>query len=187
MAQGNLEYMISYRDIKYPRVELTTGELLLILPSGYKHDIILEKHKDWIQKKKNFIKECLEDASGKRLIYRIDKEFKHIIHSSIKMASKELDVKVRDVFFRRMKTKWASLSLKKNLTLNTLMKYLPAYLIEYVIFHEMAHIIERRHNDRFWKIVLKKYKNCREMEREMFVYWFIINKNIVAPLAAVSL
>ena len=75
-----------------------------------------------------------------------------------------------------MKTKWASCSKKRNLTINTLMKFLPDYLIEYIIFHEIAHLKERKHNENFWKIVSRKFKNYEEMEKELFIYWFLIWK-----------
>jgi len=81
---------------------------------------------------------------------------------------------IHKIYFRRMKTKWASCSLKGNLTVNTLMKYLPEELIRYVIFHETAHLIERRHNDRFWGIISQKFGNYEKMEQDLFSYWFLI-------------
>jgi hypothetical protein len=77
-----------------------------------------------------------------------------------------------------MRTKWASLSSAKNLTVNRLMKHLPEYLIRYVIFHELAHIIEKRHNEKFWEIISRKFKNYQKMEREMFIYWFLVSKDL---------
>ncbi|MBI4378909.1 MAG: M48 family metallopeptidase [Nitrospinae bacterium] len=177
MEQHDLRYRISYRDIKYPRLEFTTGELLLVLPFGHKHEMLLEKHNGWIWERVNFIGECLQEAAGKKLFERTNKEFKDIVYSSVKKASKELDVKVRGVYFRKMRTKWASLSSKKNLTINRVMMYLPLHLIKYVILHEMTHLIEKRHNDRFWGMLLERCKRYREMEKEMFIYWVIINRH----------
>lgn len=56
------------------------------------------------------------------------------------------------------------------------MRYLPAHLIKYVIYHEAAHLIEKRHNARNWELIEKKFKNYQKIERDMFVYWFEINK-----------
>ena len=77
-----------------------------------------------------------------------------------------------------MKTKWASLSSAKNLTVNRLMCYLPEYLIHYVIYHEMTHLKEKRHNSEFWKIIKRKFKDFETLEREMFIYWFLVSKEI---------
>jgi len=173
MVLNNYSYEVSYRDIKYPRVELKTGSLVFILPFGYKSDIFLERHKDWIDKKINFIEECLESAKEKELVERSDVDFKNLVCSIVSEVSKDLKVKVNQVYFRKMRTKWASLSSLKNLTVNKLMKCLPEHLIEYIIFHEAAHVIEKRHNNRFWSIIEKRYKNYPEIGRELFEYWFL--------------
>ena len=76
-----------------------------------------------------------------------------------------------------MKTKWASYSQKGNLTINALLKYLPERLVRYVVFHEMIHSIEKRHNENFWKIITKKYINYEEMEKALLMYWFLIQRS----------
>ncbi|MEW6457001.1 MAG: M48 family metallopeptidase [Acidobacteriota bacterium] len=170
----NIRYKTSYRNIKYPRLEFTTGELLLVLPVRLKPDIILEKHKNWIFKKNEFIRECLNLSSNKRLIERSEKEFRTLIEKFVKKISKELSIGLNNIYFRNMKTKWASLSPKRNLTINILMQKLPKYLIKYVIFHEITHLIEKRHNENFWKIVSKRFNNYRNLEKDLFIYWFNI-------------
>jgi len=172
MELPNIPYSVSYRSVKYPRLEFKTGKLLLILPFGFKPTPLLEKHKSWILKKIRFINECLKETSKKKNVRRMEEEFKDLIHSSIRETSKELKGKLRKIYFRKMKTKWASCSTKKNLTVNTLMKYLPDHLIKYVIFHEIAHLKEKRHNGKFWEMISKKFVNYHELERDLFVYWF---------------
>jgi len=77
---------------------------------------------------------------------------------------------------KKMKTEWGSYSTKGNLTINTLLKYLPNKLIEYVILHEMTHSQERKHNERFWKIISKKIKEHQKREKDLLVYWFLVQK-----------
>jgi predicted metal-dependent hydrolase len=177
MELCDIPYKVSYRNIKYPRFEFTTGKLLLVLPLNSKHEIILKKHQGWIEKKMHFIKDCLNHAVDRQLINREDDEFKKLIYVNTKKAEFELKVKFNDIYFRKMKTKWASLSFRKSLTINTLMKYLPTHLIKYVVYHEATHIIEKRHNGRYWELIKKQFKNYQKMEREMFVYWFKLNKD----------
>lgn len=172
MALSNYSYKISYRDIKYPRLELKTGKLLFVLPFGYDSNTLLDKHKNWIEKKVNFIEECLENAQDKKLATRTEEEFKRLINKVAIEISSDLNVKVNGIYFRKMKTKWASLSPSKNLIINKYMKYLPEYLIGYILFHETAHVIEKKHNTKFWGIIEKKYKNYQEYEKELFRYWF---------------
>lgn len=178
MVQHNLQYKVSYRDIKYPRLEFTSGELLVILPFGHKPDLLFKKHKGWILKKINFIEECLKDSSNIKIFKRTEKEFKAIIYSVVEKISEELNITLNKLYFRKMKTKWASCSAKRNLTVNMLMRYLPEQLLKYIIFHEIVHIIEKRHNNTFWEIVSKKFVNYQKFERDLFIYWFRVRKRI---------
>lgn len=176
----DLKYNVNFRDVQYPRLEFKTGSLLIVLPRNYENEEeIIQKHIDWIYKKNKIIKEGLENIKEKHLeLERTDEEFKSLVHSSVENFSAELKIEVNRVFFRKMKSKWGSCSPGKNLTINTLLRYLPADLIEYVIFHEMAHIVEKKHNDNFWKIIARKCKDYQEYESDLLAYWFLIQRKI---------
>ncbi len=175
MVLNNYPYEVSHRDIKYPRVELKTGKLLFVLPPGYSSDVLYEKYRSWIFKKINFIEGCLDSARDKELVERSDGEFKGLVYKITEETSLDLKVKINKVYFRIMRTKWASLSSLRNLTINRLMKYLPEYLIGYIIFHELVHVIEKKHNARFWGIMSKEYSDYQKLGKELFEYWFRVS------------
>jgi len=83
-----------------------------------------------------------------------------------------MGAEINKIFFRMMKTKWASCSKKRNLTINKLMKYLPEKLLKYIVFHEIAHLKQKKHNDIFWEIISRKFNNYEDLEKELFIYWF---------------
>lgn len=174
--EQKIPYRISHRDVKYPRLEFKTGELVCILPSGEKPDRILEKHGNWIEEKIDFIEECLKAANKKELEHRTNGDFRNLVDSYMSTFSDALGVKPERVYFREMKTKWASLGPGGSLTLNTWMRQLPEELIRYIIFHELAHAVEKRHNENFWKIIARKFDDHQDRERDLFVYWFRIAK-----------
>lgn len=178
ISDSTINYEIVHRKIKYPRLEFKTGNLILILPNGNAdHNDIIEKHKDWIHKRSSEIAAALEEAQKKKLdLIRTDQELKQLISSIIEDISSDLEININNIYFRKMKSKWGSCSPNKNLTINTLLKYLPYNLIEYVVFHEMIHLIERKHNEHFWKIIANKFDNFKEKEQELFEYWFLIQK-----------
>ena len=176
MELPNIPHKVSHRGVKYPRLEFKTGELLIILPFGQKPDRLLEKHRSWILNKTRLIKECLKDTPTKKLVRRSEEEFKNLILSFVKDASKELGKGLNKVYFRTMRTKWASCSPKRNLTINRLMRFLPEPVLKYVIFHEIVHLKDKKHNDRFWKRISMKFENYQDLERDLFVYWFQIMK-----------
>jgi len=175
MEPYNFKYEVYYRPIIYPRLEFKTGRLFLILPFGYEPELILNKHNSWIAKKINFIEDCLSNAEGKDLIERTTDTFKELTLSLAKELTHEMKIEINNIYFRKMRTKWASLSILKDLTANISMKYLPEYLIEYIVFHEVVHVFERKHNRKFWEIISQKYKDYPKFEKEMFTYWFKIS------------
>ena len=61
-----------------------------------------------------------------------------------------MGVKVERFFVQRMKTKWGSCNHKAhNIRLNTELAKKPKEYLEYIIVHEMAHLLEPTHNSRF--------------------------------------
>jgi predicted metal-dependent hydrolase len=91
-------------------------------------------------------------------------ELKKAVPSLIAKWEPLLGVKVERFFVQKMKTKWGSCNAEsKSIRLNTELTKKPAECLEYVIVHEMAHLIVRHHDDRFssrmdrnlpnWKLV----------------------------------
>ena len=179
----NIEYTLAYRNVKHPRLEYKTGTLLLILPKSSQNEKqILEKYRNWIQKKELTIKKALEEAQTKSINQtRTDKELRILVHKLAPNYQAELTTTINRIYFKKMKTKWASHSKNGNLTVNTLLKHLPKDMIEYIIYHEIAHSIERKHNERFWRLIDKKFTDYETKEKDLLTYWFIIQKTIHNP------
>jgi len=75
---------------------------------------------------------------------------------------------VNNYFLQRMKTKWGSCNHQAgHIRLNTELVKKPKDLLEYVIVHEMAHLIEPTHNERFIALLQKHYPTWREARTEL--------------------
>lgn len=86
----------------------------------------------------------------------------------IRRWERKLKVDVRGYFLQRMKTKWGSCNHRAgHIRLNTELVKKPKDLLEYVIVHEMAHLIEPTHSDRFVAILQKHYPTWREARAEL--------------------
>lgn len=108
---------------------------------------------------------------GKRaeVIHEWQKQLLHAeIPALIRKWERELKVKVSGYFLQRMKTKWGSCNHHSgNVRLNTELVKKPKDLLEYVIVHEMIHLIEPTHSERFIQLLQKHYPTWREARAEL--------------------
>lgn len=79
-----------------------------------------------------------------------------------------LGVTVGAYFLQRMKTKWGGCNHRAGtIRLNTELAKKPKDLLEYVVVHEMLHLIEPTHSQRFIDLLDKHYPNWREARAEL--------------------
>jgi predicted metal-dependent hydrolase len=91
-----------------------------------------------------------------------------VVPSIIEKWEPKLKVKVNGYFLQRMKTRWGSCNHKAgHIRLNTELVKKPKDLLEYVVVHEMVHLIEPTHSDRFVSILGKHYPTWREARAEL--------------------
>ncbi len=75
---------------------------------------------------------------------------KEIIPGIISQYEKIMNVKVNKFGIRKMRTRWGTCSrVPKRIWLNLELAKKPKEYIEYIVVHEMTHLLERRHNERF--------------------------------------
>jgi predicted metal-dependent hydrolase len=98
--------------------------------------------------------------------YRI--ELKKQIPAIIDKWEKILNVKVEDWRVRHMKTKWGSCKINNSrIILNLELAKKPLHCLEYVILHEMIHLIVRRHNEYFISYLDNNMSNWRQIRQEL--------------------
>ena len=80
----------------------------------------------------------------------------------------KLKVSVSAYFLQRMKTKWGSCNHRAgHIRLNTELVKKPKDLLEYVVVHEMAHLLEATHSPRFVAFLDINYPSWREARAEL--------------------
>ncbi len=81
---------------------------------------------------------------------------------------KRLGVQVNRYFLQRMKTRWGGCNhLAGTIRLNTELAKKPKDLLEYVVVHEMAHLLEPTHGPRFLALLDQHYPAWREARAEL--------------------
>jgi predicted metal-dependent hydrolase len=109
------------------------------------------------------------DTKRAEVMHQWHKELLHeAVPPLIRKWEPKLGVQVHDYFLQRMKTKWGSCNHRAgHIRLNTELVKKPKHLLEYVIVHEMAHLLEPTHSDRFLAILDKHYPTWREARAEL--------------------
>jgi predicted metal-dependent hydrolase len=104
-----------------------------------------------------------------RVMHEWHKSLLHqIVPRLIAKWESRLGLRVAGYFLQRMKTKWGGCNpRRKHIRLNTELVKKPKDLLEYVIVHEMIHLIEPRHNERFMSLLATHYPTWREARAEL--------------------
>lgn len=83
-------------------------------------------------------------------------ELKKLIPLFIEKWSIKIGVTVNEWQIKQMKTKWGTCNIeKKRIWINLELAKKPLHCLEYVVVHEMLHLLERHHNDRFLALMEK--------------------------------
>lgn len=67
--------------------------------------------------------------------------------------AEQMGVSYEQIEVRNQRTKWGSCSTTGTLGLNWRLMMAPPEVVDYIIVHELAHLQEQNHTDRFWQLV----------------------------------
>ena len=111
-------------------------------------------------------------SSGAKRAAVMHEWHKSLLHEAVRELiahwEPKLGIDVAGYFLQRMKTKWGSCNHRaRTIRLNTELVKKPKDLLEYVVVHEMLHLIEPAHSERFLKLMSKHYPAWREARAEL--------------------
>ncbi len=90
------------------------------------------------------------------------------VPSLIETWEQRLDVKVSGFYVRQMKTLWGSCNPRaRTIRLNTELAKKPKVCLEYIVMHEMAHLLETSHGPKFRALMDEHLPAWRETRREL--------------------
>jgi predicted metal-dependent hydrolase len=143
-----------YQDLPHPPgKELVSGESALYLGRQYRIEVVKTGLAE-IQFVQRFF---IPAAQGKKREEALREWYigkaKEKIIPRVKAHAHELGVDVSEVKIVDNRYRWGSCTLKDNVNFNWRLIKAPMFVIDYVIVHELAHLIEANHTPRFWNIV----------------------------------
>ena len=138
--------------------------LLTVTQQDAKPDVTLDHKRITL-----FIRPGSDTTKRAQVLHEWHKSLLHeAVPPLIQKWESKLGVEVKSYFLQRMKTKWGSCNHQAgHIRLNTELVKKPKDLLEYVIVHEMAHLLEPTHSDRFVAILDSHYLHWREARAEL--------------------
>jgi hypothetical protein len=95
-------------------------------------------------------------------------ELKKLVPKMIEKWEKKIGVKSNEFGIKKMKTKWGTCNTKaKRIWLNLEIAKKPFECLEYIIVHELVHLLERNHNEKFVKYMNKFMPKWRFYQEEL--------------------
>jgi hypothetical protein len=97
------------------------------------------------------VKPDMDAIQRERVLLRwYRQQLKSLIPPLLEKWQSILDVQAEDWGIKKMKTKWGTCNIEaRRIWLNLELAKKPVQCLEYVIVHELTHLLERHHNDRF--------------------------------------
>ena len=128
---------------RHHKVRYTNGELRIVSPSNSKTDT-KKIYSTWLR----------EQAK------------EYIAPRAYKLA-RENNFVVNNISIRGQKTRWGSCSSRCNLSFNYKLMQYRKEVIDYVIFHELCHLIEMNHSKGFWFLMKKFCPDYKLLKKEL--------------------
>lgn len=160
---------------RQPEREYVSGESHYFLGQRYLLNVIYtNKRKQGVEiRNKRYIDLYVRENTPKYLRERVmiewyRKKLKELIPPLIAKWEPIMEVKVNEFGVKRMKTRWGSCNpAAKRIWLNLELAKKSPSCIEYVVVHEMVHLLERSHNERFIAYMDKFLPNWRAIRAEL--------------------
>lgn len=137
-----------------PGKELVSGESALYLGRNYRIELVDDEAKSGIRFDHKFFIPRKQEAKRKEVVrewYKAKAAEK--IKPRVDRHARELGVEFAECRIVDNRYRWGSCTVKDNVNLNWRLIKAPMFVIDYVIVHELAHLLEANHTPRFWNIV----------------------------------
>lgn len=145
-------------DVRNMHASLKNGQLLIICPNT----LHIEE-----PKVQNILRNVVE--------LNLRNEAKRIFPERLSLLAQKYNFSYNKLSINKSKSRWGSCSSQKNINLSYFCMFLPEYLLDFVILHELCHTIEMNHGERFWKILDKVTDNKARLLttelKKVFVPW----------------
>ena len=170
----DIKYSVVYSTRRTVSLQIKDGALIVRSPHGVttdKIDSIIEKHAKWIRNamERQSLKLKKERSFTDEEIAAMKKEAKRILCAKVSFFSEIMGLEYGRITITSAKTRFGSCSSSKNLSFSYRLMLYPEAAIDYVVVHELAHLVHMNHSKNFYDLIAKylpDYKEYRRMLKE---------------------
>ncbi len=95
----------------------------------------------------------------------------YVIPRTAQIATK-MEVSFKSIGFKEQKTRWGSCSSRSTLSFNWRLVHFEPSVIDYVITHELAHLVHPNHSRAFWRLVGQYFPNFASAKKTLHQYYW---------------
>lgn len=149
------------------------GSVVVTSPFGLRETIIeryMKEKAEWLFSKIAFF----EQFKGQAIARYSEKEYLQHKDSAYDLAVRRVTYfnkiyrfRFNTINIKNQKTRWGSCSKKGNLNFNYKIALLPQRLSDYIIVHELSHLGEFNHSQKFWNLVAKAIPDYLRIKDEL--------------------
>jgi hypothetical protein len=149
------------------------GSFVVTAPRNLSESIIEQfviRKSQWILDKLDYFK----NISGQLFAKGTENDYAEYKIKASSLAQKRIEYfnniysfKFNRINIKNQKTRWGSCSRKGNLNFNYKIAIIPERLSDYIIVHELCHLKEFNHSQKFWNLVAKTIPNYLEIRKEL--------------------
>lgn len=162
-----IPYTLIKSRIKNMYIHIKDGNVIVKAPNRLKEKYIY----DFVNRKAKWIYEKVKESkTNPKIQEKIEQEdierLSKIVEESVRKYSITLGVAPKKVRIKDIKYAWGSCSSNKNITINMNLARKNENAIEYVVLHEMCHLVYMNYSKDFWSLVEKhmpRYKEYKKM------------------------
>lgn len=164
----------------YLRISPSDGEIRVSAPERVPMKTVegfVREKWDWIRNTREKLKEISAEKGKDRLLIEEEKEDQkeeyrrlllRILPEVIQKCEKITGLHAREWRLRDMKTRWGSCNIqKKRIWLNLQLAAYPRECLEYVVIHELVHLLVPGHGKEFWAYMDQFFPEWKRVRKEL--------------------
>lgn len=166
--------LVTSRRARRLRVVIKPGGEMIVTKPAFLDEAAVERFlrrkSHWIIDKIDYLRDFQESPlskAGKQEYLKHKEAAMKLAEEKVRKLNGFYGFRVNRIVVRNQKTRWGSCSKNGNLSFNFRIALLPEYMVDYIVVHELCHLGQMNHSQKFWDLVSKTVPNYFAIRKEL--------------------